>query len=205
MNQAEIKECVEKGGFLCRAICEVLGKPKEHVEKTMGWVVEEAKKMKDATLISHEIAPAKAQGENQAVFSIFAEIEMLFKNKEVLLGFCFDFMPSSIEIIEPEEVNMPNSIFSAWLNELQARLHQIDMVAKEKNAANKLLLKQRAHLVRYNFLSHLNTQPYTKEEMQKKIGIDDTSFKEVVDTLLKRGEIEVDGDKLKLSSKVKFK
>ena len=136
MSQTQVNEIIEKGGLLCSTVCEILGAPKEHVEETMKLLVEKAKEIKDATMLENEIMPAIEQ-ENGKLFSTFVEMQILFKTKEALIGFCFDFMPSSIEVIEPESIVIENNIFSAWLNELQGRLHQLDMIAKEKRAEAK--------------------------------------------------------------------
>ncbi len=203
MRKEEIKEVVEKGGLLCSAVCEILGAPKDHVEETMNLLVEKAKEIKDATILEQEIMPAVEQ-ENGKLFSTFVEMEILFKTKEALIGFCFDFMPSSIEVIEPENIMMENNVFSSWLNELQGRLHQLDMIAKEKRAEATVLGKTRLSILRYNMLSHLIDEPLTRNELLRRIGIDQKGFDGVVEILIKKKEIVAEKDKLKLSSGITF-
>ena len=45
------------------------------------------------------------------------------------------------EIIEPEELNYKKGDFSAFLNDLQARLHDVDMALKQYKARNEMLIK----------------------------------------------------------------
>ena len=203
MSQTQVNEIIEKGGLLCSTVCEILGAPKEHVEETMKLLVEKAKEIKDATMLENEIMPAIEQ-ENGKLFSTFVEMQILFKTKEALIGFCFDFMPSSIEVIEPESIVIENNIFSAWLNELQGRLHQLDMIAKEKRAEATVLGKTRISILRYNMLSHLIDTPLTREELHNRIGVDKKGFDGLVDVLIKRKEIVEEKDKLKLSPTITF-
>ncbi|MBW3010661.1 hypothetical protein KY335_05635 [Candidatus Woesearchaeota archaeon] len=204
MDEKEIQEFVDKGGLYCRVICEILGGPKEHVEKTIQALVDRAKDMppQHAVLVKSKVFPVEPQ---EKLFSTFAELEILFKKHIALLDFCYTFLPSSIEVIEPKEIRVTNDFFSAWLNELQSRLHTTDRIAKEGNALKKLLNERMARIIRYNLLSHLRSGPMERDELWDRVGIDKESFEKYVKFLLEIGELEEDGQKLKLSEKVKFK
>jgi hypothetical protein len=197
----EQKEIIEKGGFFCRTVCELVGSPKEHIEKTAKLMIEKAEEVRDSQLIEHEIAEVVPRG---TMFSTFIEMQILFKKKEALMGFCFDFMPSSVEILEPEKFEIENNLFSSWINELQGRLHQIDMVAKEKSALVRLYDKNQAVLLRYNMLSHLKDTSRTTEDLRMRIGVDKNTFEKYLNALKERKEILEDGDKLKLGPDVRF-
>ncbi|PIN94072.1 hypothetical protein COU54_00480 [Candidatus Pacearchaeota archaeon CG10_big_fil_rev_8_21_14_0_10_31_24] len=202
MEKQKVQDIIENGGFLTRTVCEILGRPKEHVEETMNQLVDSIGKKEDFTLMNHEIMPCVEQGK---LFSTFVEMEILFKNKEAILGFCFDFMPSSVEILEPTKVEMPNDIFSAWINELQAKLHNVDMIAKERHEFSKIVKREQAHLIRFNLLSHLIDEPLTRKELNKRIGVDKEMFSKFINTLKERNEIIEEGDKIKLHTRVQFK
>ena len=78
----------------CVAIIEVLGKPKEHVEKSMNMYLEKLKKEDYLSILKEEVAEVKKLEDN--MFSTFAEMELLIKGPINLISFCFDYMPSSI-------------------------------------------------------------------------------------------------------------
>lgn len=204
MDKKEIQEFVDKGGLYCRMVCEILGGPKEHVERSMNALVDRTKEMppQNAVLVDYKIFPIKPQDK---MFSIFAELEILFKKHIALLDFCYTFLPSSVEIIEPKEVKVSNDFYSAWLNELQSRLHATDRIAKEGKALKKLLNERMARIIRYNLLSHLRSGAKTREELWDLVGIDKESFDKYIKFLLEIGEIEEKGLELKISGKVKFK
>ena len=78
----------------CRAIIEVLGRPTGHVEETLKKYTESIKKDNELSVLSLTIKPAQAVDKD--LFSSFAELELVLKGMPKLLGFCFDYMPSSI-------------------------------------------------------------------------------------------------------------
>lgn len=129
---------MEAKNLTVRAIIEILGTPKEHVEETMNKIVGMVKKDYEAR--ASTIHEAK---EMDKFWSTFVEMELRIKKIDDLIGFCFDFMPSSIEILEPNKIYADNFEMNNLFNDLLARLHQYDMVVKNLSAQNKLLQKQK--------------------------------------------------------------
>jgi len=66
---------------------------------------------------------------------------MIIKGIPKLIGFCFDYMPSSIEISKPDEFVMKKSTVENLMNDLQARLHDVDMIIKKQKNENDFLRK----------------------------------------------------------------
>ena len=89
----------------CRTIIEVLGKPKEHVETTLKKVQEELSKREGVKILTQEVAETK---ELEKFFSSYIDLEISLTDIDKLIDFCFDFMPSSIEILEPEKLSVGN-------------------------------------------------------------------------------------------------
>jgi len=131
-----------------KAVIEVLGKPKEHVEKTMkdildmlkkGEVKEGAKKAK-YELLKAQIYEAEKSGD--VLWSGIMDLELKFRDLESLIGFCFDYMPSSIDIAEPKKIEFDATTMNGLLNDLIAQVHKYDMLYKKLRAANLLLQKK---------------------------------------------------------------
>ena len=131
--------------ILAKVIIEVVGAPKEHVEKAVDTIIERISKndlfkmLKKSTFNAEKIE----QKELENFWSAFAEFDIAFKNIKDLIGFCFDYMPSSIEIIEPETFALDVGKISDLLNDLLARLHQYDFVVKNLRAENMMLKKEK--------------------------------------------------------------
>ena len=109
-----------------KIISEVLGSPQEHVDKTLNLLLEKIKEVKDLRAANWKVFEAQ-KIEDKPLFTGFLEYEISVETIEHLVGFCFDFMPSSIEIIEPDEFQIPATDTGNILNDLLARLHQNDM------------------------------------------------------------------------------
>ena len=124
--------------IISRVIIEIIGAPKEHVDNTLKNVEEQVKQEYDIKVLKNKIFEAK-QMEDKPFFSGFIEDEIEFKDFDRLTGFIFDFMPSSIEILEPPVFEIHVHDLNTMLNDLIAKLHQYDMVVKNLRAENILM------------------------------------------------------------------
>jgi hypothetical protein len=203
MDKEEYLEKLDKGGMAVRAICELLGTPKEHIEKTMATLIEKAKQLPKTTVTKENVH--KTQKQENGLFSSFVEFELMFDNLNALMDFCFNFMPSSIEVIEPEKITLDSHIITAWLNDLQGKFHQIDKIAKESNLYKQAINKQFNTIVRTNILTHLKQGDIAKKEIGDYLGINEESLKPWLDLLIKKGQIKLEKGKYKLAKPVKFK
>ncbi len=167
-----------------RVILEMLGAPKEYIETTLKDYVQKLKK--DLSIIKEEYEPAKEQGQ---MFSAFTELEIKFKNALQMLDFCFEALPSSVEILSPEEIKFKSNDMSDFLNDLQSRLHEADMVVKSVRAQNKVL-DRNATAVLQNFIRHLVKQPKTSQEISPFIGLGPNEVKAFADKLVEKGVIK---------------
>ena len=191
MNDKEIKEKVETGYIYFSSIIEVLGKPKEHVEETIKVYVQKIKQNKNIKILREDYSKAKKVEEG--LFSIFVEIEALAKDSAELVFFCFDYMPSSIEIIGPEELKYNKGDFSDFLNDLQARLHNVDMALKQYKARNTMLIKNSAILLRNIILVFLEQGPRTRKEIAKRVGLPENKIEDILKIMIKESRIKKKG------------
>lgn len=173
-----------------RVIIEMLGAPKEYIEDTLKNYI---KKLKNdgIKIIKETTEPAQKQKE---LFSTFTELDIEFEKLEDLFGFCFDSMPSSVEIIEPEELQMTATDLSNYLNDMQAKLHEVDMVVKTTRAQNAVLDKNAMNVFK-NFVKYICREPHTTEEMSKFVGIESRQLQKFVDILVNEGKLKKDGEK----------
>lgn len=123
-----------------KVIIEVIGSPKEHVENTLNAVLNKIKEEKDIEVVKAVSYDAKKVKE---FFTAFAEIEIDFSDVKKIIDFCFNFMPSSIEIIEPDELFLGSKDTSDMFNDLLAGLHKYEIVLKNLYAQNILMKKDK--------------------------------------------------------------
>ena len=186
------KERIGQGQVLARVIIEMLGVPKDHVENTMKKYVDKLRNDKELSIVKADFAEPKSQGE---LFSIFVELDIWFKDTENLMSFCFDAMPSSVEIIEPQELKFQSEELSGLLNDLQAKLHQLDLLVKKLRAENKML-DLNSTGVFHNFIVHLLKQGEKNiDEIGTSMGVVAKQLKPFLEKLKEKGVIIQEGDK----------
>src|SRR3989344_740335 len=180
----------EKNHIRCRTILEVLGKPKEHIEKALKDYVEHIRQDSELVILHEEFSETKEQ---EAMFSQFVELDLVVKGLQNLIAFCFQYMPSSLEITKPENFSMTNTEFSSFLNDLQARLHSVDMTVKEQKAESEFL-KQSLNTIICNFiiislrLSHMKLS-----QLSKITGVSEKELGIFTDKLVKESKIKKEG------------
>ncbi len=176
--------------ILFRAVIEVLGKPKEHIEKSIREYVQGLKENSRYEVVHVEFADIKKQ-EDQELWATFAELEVKTEKFEDLTNFCFDYMPSIIEIIEPTQFVLSEGDLSQVLNDLQAKLHQVDLIAKhakltadEANRSVALLLKNYIQVL-------LSRGNLSSEALSKLTGVSQDKLEDFLDQLIDEGKIDL--------------
>ena len=181
----------EKQHIRCKTIIEVLGKPKEHVEKTIKEYIEQIKKDSDLIILKEHFADAKQQEE---MWSIFAELEMVVKGIPKLIGFCFDYMPSSIEVLKPDELILNSRETADFLNDLQARLHSMDMLVKQLKNENNFLKRNMHNVFKNIILVALAQAKLKKEHLSKITGIVEKELEIYLNKLIEEKVIKKEGE-----------
>jgi hypothetical protein len=133
------------------------------------------------------------------MLSTFVELEFLVKGLTPLVGFCFNFMPSSIEIEKPEELIIPTHIMNALFNDLQARLHKVDMIVKQQANENAFLRKNLRHSIRNLITVSLAVKSFDIEKLAKATGIEKSNLTPFLTELINEGKVEQNGDTYSLT------
>ena len=177
-----------------RLIIEMLGAPKEHVHNTMTKYLEKLKK-EGLPIQKETIAEPVAKGE---LFATHAQFEAIFPDAAELIAFCFDAMPSSIEILQPDTLTLPNKDFEDLLNDMQARLHTVDMEMKKTRAENKLLDRNALAVFR-NFVLYAVKQGNTTDAtIASSMGVTPENIAPFIDVLLKEKKLLKENDSYQL-------
>jgi len=120
---------------------EVIGFPEEHVNKVSINVVEKLKK-EEGIQVLKESSP-KAEKVKETIFASMIEVELKINDYAKLLHFCYDYLPSTVEILDTEKIAMPVREFTNGLNDMLAKLHQYNLTMNhlvnqiEKNKERK--------------------------------------------------------------------
>lgn len=120
-------------------IVEVAGKPAEHVKESIEKHVNSLKERKDVTVNSLFISEPKKVVDDKEVFTCYSEIDLEVENLFILTEIVFDYMPSSVEVLEPANINLTSSQASSLLNNVSGRGHKYDEIAMLAQAKIKEL------------------------------------------------------------------
>lgn len=184
---AEAEKQGQNAHIRCKTIIEVLGKPKEHVEGAIKEYVEHIKEDSELVVLNEYYSEVKEQGR---LWSRFVELELVVKGTKKLIGFCFEYMPSSIEVIKPEHLIMTNPELSNFLNDLQARLHNVDMLVKQLKAENDFLKQNMNAIIHNAILVCLKVSKLSLEQLSQVTGVDKKELEIFVEKLLKENKIK---------------
>ncbi len=189
---ANINEKLEKGYIHTRVIIEVLGKPKAYVENSLRAFVQKIKKDSNLEVI-HEDYGEATEHENDT-WTTFVELEILIKDIITMTGFCFDYMPASIEILAPENMKLKSQELSMIINDLQGKLHHLDAMVKQFKMQNDFLRKNTRTLLRNLITIALLVKPKTIEELTAIIGVKEKELEKFLDAMIKENKIKKEGD-----------
>ena len=132
--------CINK---MVRAIMivEMAGRPAEHlteaIEKHIG-VLNEVKDIEVHSIkvsVPREIEMTEGVSDGgEKMFTVFAEADFECDNFGRLSETMFDFMPSSVEVIEPLKISLDMNDATNLLNNISGRMHRYDEFAKIAHA-----------------------------------------------------------------------
>ena len=116
-------------------IVEMAGRPATHVKESLENHVGVLDKNKDIEVHSISVSePKEIEMEDvqkgDKMFTCFAEVDFEVESFSRLSEIVFDFMPSSVEVIEPAKVTLDPSEASNLLNNIAGRMHRYDEIAK---------------------------------------------------------------------------
>jgi len=119
-------------------IVEVAGRPAKHLKVALGEHIGVLNKVNDITVHSIQLSEPKEivvgginekKGEEK-MFTCFAEADFECDSFARLSETMFDFMPSSVEVIEPAKVTLTMTEATDLLNNISGRMHRYDEIAK---------------------------------------------------------------------------
>jgi|APSaa5957512576_1039674.scaffolds.fasta_scaffold27014_1 hypothetical protein len=123
-------------------IVEMMGKPADYLKKSLDTHINNIKNRKSVEVLSSEINEPKTIEESDGFFGCFAEVEVKVETLKDLFDLVFDYMPASVEVVDPKSVSLGLEESTSLLNNMAGRLHRYDEVAKNAKFKIDHLLKQ---------------------------------------------------------------
>jgi hypothetical protein len=196
MEDKEIQKKIAKGAVLAQVSFEVVGNPKEHVEKTIKDFMDNIKKDNQINILNEEYGEAEEVKDSDGLWSTFCDAEVLSDSLDKFNWLCVNFMPASIDVIAPEKLIINDKDLTNWFNDLLAKLHEVSISYRQATTKEDLLIANMNFLIQNSIL--LAAENYhTEQEIGRKIGIDAEQLKPFFEALVKSSKLEKKGEEYK--------
>jgi hypothetical protein len=130
-DKIDMREKFSQGWIHVNIIIEILGKPASHIEEVIRMAVEKLGEEKGVEILNKEIHPANKIEDTTEVFTVFTEVELLVHGLPKIVDIVFNYMPASIEIVNPPTMNFKLEDANTLLNDIAMRMHQYDAISKK--------------------------------------------------------------------------
>lgn len=111
-------------------ILEIIGKPAEHLIKTLEDIIKRINEEKGVKVVDKKLNEPVEIKENKDFYTTFAEVDLEVDDILYLAIIMFKYMPAHVEVIEPETISLTNNGWTDILSELTRRLHGYEEVAR---------------------------------------------------------------------------
>jgi len=188
MKSSELKQKISEEGYIhANVMFEIIGNPKDYVEKAIVTHLEKIEKDKDLEIIQRFVEKPEKQDK---YWSTFAEVELLVKGLDKFTWMCMNFMPASIEILGPETMVFKARNLTNWLNDLLSHLHEISSLSQQVGQQNKLMLRNLNAIIRNAIFVCVDSNINSSERIAKKIGVSNKDLLPVFDAMIKEGTLK---------------
>lgn len=148
-------------------IFEIMGKPAEFIKESLIGIMDKLAKEKGITVINRKIQEPKKL-EDAEIFTTFSEAELEVDSIQRMIILMFQYMPAHIEIISPNEVKIKNFDLCSVCNDLMARLHAYDDMAKTVLFEKNNLVRQMQELAQQGKIQLPKERPQEKKAKKVK-------------------------------------
>ncbi len=143
-------------------IIEILGRPIENVNEALRTIVTKLGAEKGVEIKNKQYHEPKQVEGSKDLFTAFAEVEVLLDSLANYFGILFAYMPSHIEIINPEKLTLLNFELNELGNSLMQRLHNYDAITKNAVTERNFLLQKLKEVSPETFKKLTEKKSYSK-------------------------------------------
>lgn len=120
----------EEKKIIAVMIIEVMGRPESYLTEMLEDLIKHIGEEPHVKLVRKEINEPKLVKDEKDLFTSFAEAEIETEDLMTIIGLTFKYMPSHVEIVEPEKMNVKNHELSEVITEITRRMHRYEELVK---------------------------------------------------------------------------
>ena len=148
-------------------ILEIMGRPAEHVKEALNALIVKLGSEQGVNILDKKCHEPASVKDHSDIYTTFADITLELDEIGHYFFIIFAYMPSHIEIVQPEKFLLANFDLNDIGNGLIQRLHNYDAVTKNALAERNFLL-EKIKEVSPELHKQLTTPPEKAEVKQKK-------------------------------------
>lgn len=189
LSKKDIKRMIEEEGYIhANFLFEIVGNPKEHVETALKMFLENIDADQQVICLRKDVEEV-IQLEGEDLFSVAAEVEYLVLGLEKFTWLAFNFMPASVEVIAPKEITFSDKDFGMWMNDLLAKLHEVNTMHTTVKSEHSALVKNLNAVIRNSIVLVLKGKEMTAEEIGPHLGMGEASVVKFLEAMEKEKKI----------------
>ncbi|MEK6915827.1 MAG: hypothetical protein AABW89_04780 [Nanoarchaeota archaeon] len=123
-------------------ILEILGRPAEHLEKSLSELVDKMGSDKGLSIIHKEIHKPKKVEKADNLWTTFADIDLSFESLPIFFNAIMTYLPAHIEVYEPDLFKINAFELNEFANFVVSRLHNYDALAKRMMSEREILINK---------------------------------------------------------------
>jgi hypothetical protein len=148
-------------------ILEILGRPPEHIREGLQNLVTKLDTEKGIHVLEKKFHEPKQLEGSKDLYTAFTEITIEADDLPSFFFILFSFMPSHVEIVYPEKIELHNYNLNDLTNRIMQRLHDYDSIAK-KMLADRDILMAKLKEVAPHLIKHSQESQEPKKTSKKK-------------------------------------
>tara|TARA_Y100000034_G_scaffold130296_1_gene188344 strand:- start:878 stop:1387 length:510 start_codon:yes stop_codon:yes gene_type:complete len=125
-----------------KLILEIMGRPAEHIKEGLNTLVVKMGSEEGIELIEKEYNEPKKVEKAEDLWTAFADVDAEFESLEHFFNVVMAYMPSHVEIYEPDKFKLDSPGINHLSNFLVSRLHRYDSIAKKVVGEKEILFNK---------------------------------------------------------------
>lgn len=127
-------------------ILEIMGRPAGHIKEALNTLVIKMGGEEGVELIDKKYHEPKPIKDTKDLFTCFAEVNVKFDSLERFFAVIMGYMPSNVEVYEPDKFRMETHEINSLGNFITSKLHRYDEIVKRVMTERDILFKQLQYL-----------------------------------------------------------
>jgi hypothetical protein len=184
MNEEEL---LSEGYLKVYVLLEIVGKPAEHVEKAIRAVMGQIKDTEGIEVLDEDIG--KPEKTDDGFYGVFAEFDAYVQNLQRVGYLATNYTPATIELVEPEEMQVGFDEFNEVFGDTLSKLHMNNMQINELKQRRQQMTRSLNALAQNAILLSLQDGEKSLDAIAEDTGLNASDAENMLEAMEKEGKV----------------